>query len=151
MSIHYVVLVGLSLLLVACSTPTFPELGARGQDNTDTGVRYLLGRGVPQDDTKAFYYFNKAAYAGDAFAQNEVAYMYAAGKGVPRDFHKAFVNYEKAAKQGLSSAQYSLALMYHHGLGTAKDAAKAHYWFKRSADLGFKPAIKALEKFGPTT
>lgn len=147
MSIRYIfVVVGLSVLFSACSTPKFPETNTTGNSTTDLGARYLTGRGVAQDDNKAFYYFNQAAQANDPFAQNEVAYMYAAGKGVARDLHKAFLYYEKAANHGLASAQYSLGLMYRHGLGTTKNKALAHQWFKRSAGNGFMPAIKALQK-----
>jgi uncharacterized protein len=149
MSIQKLILiVGLSVLFAGCSTGGYfsdnlPLSGAGGP--TKMGVRYLLGRGVVQNDAKAFYYFNKAANEGDPFAQNEVAYMYAAGKGTTRDDRKALVWYEKAANHGLSSAQYNLGLMYLHGLGTAPNKALAMHWFQQSAAHGFEPARKALK------
>lgn len=143
------VFTGLSMLLAACSTNNYLAANSPAySDNSprNVGVRHLLGRGVMQDDEKAFYYFNKAANQGDALAQNEVAYLYAAGKGTQRNSEKAFHWYKKAADQGLASAQYSLGLMYLRGVGTAEDKAVALSWFKKSAELGFEPAQFALKK-----
>lgn len=145
MSIRKAVLVmGLSVLLGGCSTGGYLGDGF-GSSPSKLGVRYLLGRGVPQNDQKAFYYFNQAAEAGDPLAQNEVAYLYAAGKGTPRNYPKALFWYEKAANHGLASAAYNLGLMYLHGLGTPANKAKATEWFKVSAAKGFEPAREALK------
>lgn len=140
-------ILGLSVLLAACSTNNYLAANSRAySDNSkgNMGVRYLLGRGVKQDNEKAFYYFNKAAAEGDVLAQNEVAYLYAAGKGVPRNNTLAFHWYKKAAAHGLASAQYNLGLMYLHGLGTEKNASLAMESFKKSAAHGFEPAHIAL-------
>jgi hypothetical protein len=139
--------VGLSVLLVACSTGRLGQLQSTGNPTSDRGVNYLLGRGVAQDDAKAFYYFQKAANEDDAFAQNEVAYMYAAGKGTKKNYAKAFMYYQKAANHGLATAQYSLAIMYLQGLGTERDQEKGLMWLKRSASAGFEPAQIALKKY----
>lgn len=142
-------LMGLSVLFTGCSTNNYlAQNSAAYSDNSprNMGVRYLLGRGVEQDDKKAFSYFNKAALQGDALAQNEIAYMYAAGKGTPKNNAMAFSWYKKAAEQNLASAQYSLGLMYLRGVGTAPNKAAAITWFKKSAALGFEPARTALTK-----
>jgi len=150
MSAHKIlVFIGLSMLLAACSTNNYLASNSPAySDNNprNVGVRYLLGRGVKQDDEKAFYYFNKAANQGDALAQNEVAYLHAAGKGTPRNSEQAFQWYKKAADQGLASAQYSLGLMYLRGVGTNQDKTLALSWFKKSAEHGFEPAQFALQK-----
>lgn len=140
-------LVGLSMLFAGCSTSNY--LGNNSSAYSDNspksmGVRYLLGRGVEQNDEKAFYYFNKAAEENDPFAQNELAYMYAAGKGTQKSYKKAFSWYHKAAEHGLASAQYNLGLMYLRGLGTAPNKALAKEWFTKSAAHGFEPARMAL-------
>ena len=143
MSIRKLLLVGLSVLLAACSTGRSSD-DARHESATDTGLRYLLGRGAPRNDAKAFYYFHQAANENDPFAQNEVAYMYATGKGTKRDYGMAFKYYQLAAGHGLASAQYNLGLLYWHGLGTPQDKNLAMNWFRKSAAHGFEPAKKML-------
>lgn len=138
---------GLSVLLAACSTGRVTNTNDHYVQGTPTqmGVRYLLGRGVPQDDHKAFTYFSQAG--DDALAQNELAYMYATGKGTDQDYKKAFSYYKMAAEQGLSSAQYSLGLFYWRGLGTEQNKTLALEWFTKSAEQGFEPAKRALKKY----
>lgn len=120
----------------------------QSESPTEKGTRYLLGRGVPQSDTKAFEYFLIAADQDDPQAQNEVAYMYAAGKGTPRDYVNAFEYYQKAANQGMPSAEYNLGLLYEHGLGTAKNTAIACQFFQKAAQRGFEPARQRLLESG---
>ena len=81
-------LMGLSMLFAGCSTSNYYGNNSSAYSDSSPksmGVRYLLGRGVEQNNEKAFYYFSKAADQNDPFAQNEVAYMYAAGKGTARN------------------------------------------------------------------
>lgn len=137
------VLVGLCVLFSGCST--IGDLsGLNHETTTDKGMRYLLGRGVTQSDSKAFAYFTRAANEGDVFAQNELGYLYAAGKGTPRNYQQALFWYQKAANHGLASAQYNLGLMYLHGLGTVPNKELAQQWFQKAAAHGFEPARQAL-------
>lgn len=144
-----IVLAGMVLMLTSCATDKYGETfyGFSSTSNTDIGVKYLLGRGVKQDNKKAFYYFSQGAAKGDPIAQNELGYMYAAGKGTPRNYGKAFVYYHQAASHGLASAQYNLGLLYLRGLGTPANKAKALEWFKKSADAGFEPAKIAVTRY----
>jgi len=112
------------------------------------GMRYLLGRGVPKDDNKAFENFLIAANEDDALAQNQVAYMYAAGQGTTQNYEKAFEYYQKAANHGLASAQYNLGLLYEHGLGAAPNKAVACSFFQKAAANGFEPAKRKLPACG---
>lgn len=143
-------LITLCLLFTGCATQHYEGLDVlstkEGDSTTLMGVRYLLGRGVKQDDERAFYYFNKAAADGNPFAQNEVAYLYAAGKGTPRDYTKAFAWYKEAAENGLVSAQYNLGLFYLYGLGTKANKSLAKQWIKKAATRGFAPARLTLAK-----
>lgn len=142
-------LTGLCMLIASCSTGKYVGYGMQNANETtaDKGARYLLGRGVPQSNEKAFYYFNKAANEEDPFAQNEVAYMYAAGKGTPQNYAKAFSYYQRAANHGLASAQYNLGLMYWYGLGTEPNKTLARVWFDKSAAHKFEPAKQALVRY----
>lgn len=137
--------------LVGCATPRYmgnSDNAAAFEKESDTklGVRYLLGRGVPQSDERAFSYFLAGARDNDPFAQNEVAYLYASGKGTERDDEKAFEYYQKAANHGLASAQYNLGLFYQQGIGVEKNDTMAANWFEKSSAHGFEPAKKALAK-----
>ena len=142
-----------SLLLASCATaPRYAgnstdAQAVKKESDGELGVRYLLGRGVPQNDQLAFKYFLSAAKDDDAFAQNEVAYLYAAGKGTEQDFVKAFEYYQKAANHGLASAQYNLGLLYATGKGVVANQEQALHWFKVASDHGFEPAKRALKKY----
>lgn len=138
----------LSIFVTACSSGfnanNLQTADRAGGTNTQKGISYLMGRGVQQNDEKAFYYFSQAANANDVTAQNEVAYMYAAGKGTPQDYKAAFDWYQKAAEKGLASAQYNLGMLYQYGLGTDKNMKLANEWYQKSAASGFEPAKLAL-------
>lgn len=136
-------------LLTACANRdagSYTQGVAYAQSSSDMGVNYLLGRGVRQNNRKAFAYFRKAADEDDVFAQNEVAYMYAAGVGIARNYKKAFEYYKRAANHDLASAQFNLGLLYAKGLGTETNKAQAREWFQKSAAHGFEPAQVALKQ-----
>lgn len=143
-------LAGLCALFTGCSTGgLYSQNGQYANEGTGPsrmGVRYLLGRGVEQNNEKAFNYFSQAANSGDVMAQNEIAYMYAAGKGTPRNYTKSLYWYNKAANHGLASAQYNLGLMYYYGMGTPVNKPVANDWFKKSAAHGFEPAAQMLKR-----
>jgi len=139
-------------LIVSCASNRNinpPNSAAKKATASEMGVQYLLGRGVPQDDSKAFHYFSQAANDDeDPLAQNELAYLYMSGKGTTKDDKKSFYYYQKAANQGLASAQYNLAILYQNGIGTEPNQALAKEWLEKSAAHGFEPARKALSQFG---
>ncbi len=60
---------------------------AEAQDNL--GAMYANSQGVPQDHTKAAYWFRKAVAQGGADAQCNLRVMYAKGQGVPQDYIQA--------------------------------------------------------------
>lgn len=145
----WVFFIGATLLLVGCATTGQEGNMAsmfRSESSTDLGVRYLLGRGVPRNESKAFHYFSQGANEDDPFAENELAYMYASGKGTSQNDAKALYWYQQAANHGLASAQYNLGLMYLHGLGTAPSRTLALKWFQKSAAHGFEPARDTLAR-----
>jgi len=150
---NVMLIVGVMLGMTGCvSTQSDMSVGntpyALANDNenpTKMGVRYLLGRGVPQNDREAFAYFKEAANEDDdPFAENELGYLYAAGKGTARDNAKAFHYYQLAANHGLSSAEYNLGFFYANGIGTEQNLTLAKQWYEKSASRGFEPAKRAL-------
>ena len=65
---------------------------------------YMEGKGVKQDQKKAFELFQKAASMGDNSAQVNVAVLYAWGEGITHDKMKAYDNFKKALISGKSEA-----------------------------------------------
>lgn len=73
---------------------------------------YLGAEGVPQDEKKAFFWFEKSANQGDRNAQYYMGACYSLGKGVKKDISQSFYWLEKSAEQGHPDAQYNLACLY---------------------------------------
>ncbi len=63
-------------------------------------VRYHNGEGVPQDDTQAMKWFERAAEQGHVDAQSRLGAYYWAGRGVPEDLSKAYYWSAIATAQG---------------------------------------------------
>ncbi|KAF9536835.1 hypothetical protein EC957_009583, partial [Mortierella hygrophila] len=103
---------------------------------SNIGVMYDEGKGVPQDFAKAMEWFRMAADQGDARAQSNIGVMYDEGNGVPQDFAKAMEWYRMAADQGDARAQYNISVMYHLGKGVPQDFAKAMEWLRMPAEQG---------------
>lgn len=112
------------------------------------GENYEKGFDVEVDYEKAFYYYEKAAKAGDPMALNKLGNMYAKGNGCTKDVYKAAAYYLKAAKKGNKYAQHNIAFCYWDGNGVEKNHEKAIMWMRLSAEQGYDDAIKALIIFG---
>ena len=82
---------------------------------TNLGVMYNNGQGVPKDFAEAAKWYRKAADQGRATAQNNLGSMYRNGEGVPQSDAEAMRWYRKAADQGHASAQFNLGFMYDKG------------------------------------
>ena len=79
---------------------------------------YLRGQGVPQDEVKAFQFFEDASKEGCDIAQLELGVMYANGEGMNEaNYEKAAYWFEQAAIQGNARAQYFLGRLYKNGFG----------------------------------
>ncbi len=65
----------------------FRPLAEQGNAHAQTnlGVMYRKGLGVPQDYARAMGWYRKAAEQGYATAQFFLGFMYDAGRGVPQD------------------------------------------------------------------
>ncbi|MEK7760113.1 MAG: tetratricopeptide repeat protein [Nitrospirota bacterium] len=102
---------------------------------TNLGLLYYYGRGVPRDYKKAREWFEKAAAQGDADAQYNLGVLYDFGKGVPQDFSTARHWYEQAATQGHAGAQNNLGGLYEFGHGVKQDSVRAFMWYNVAASL----------------
>ena len=67
---------------------------------TNLGLLYYYGRGVPRDYTKAREWFEKAAAQGDADAHYNLGVLYDFEKGVPQDFSRRGTGMSKPLRRG---------------------------------------------------
>ena len=115
-------------------TPLAEQGNAYAQSNL--GLMYAKGQGVPQDYKTAVKWYRLAAEQGNAAAQHNLGLMYAKGYGVPQDYKTAVKWWKLAAKQGYARAQSNLGLMYEKGLGVQQDYVRAHMWYNIAASSG---------------
>jgi TPR repeat protein len=116
----------------------------------EQGEIFYFGKfGQTVDYERAYPFLLKAAEAGDAVAQNNIAVMFHFGKGVTLDEAKAAEWYRKAALQGNAKAQSGLG----HLLGpNSQDKGKrieSLTWLTVAQRLGEITAIKTLENVLP--
>lgn len=105
---------------------------------------YALGSDfVGQDMAEARKWFERAAEAGDADSQYQVATFYLTGSGGPRDVDKASQWFERAlgimmakAKHNDAKAAFWVGQMYFNGWGAKADDKVAFEYFLRAAQLG---------------
>jgi exopolysaccharide production negative regulator len=123
------------------------------------GHLYRLGRGVQQDDAKAFSYYGRVA---DTFDSNEsdpnrlrimidalvrVGDYYRMGSkaaGIGRDFDRAGRIYRLAATYGHPAAQYALGVMAIRGQGRKAQPAQGLRWLLTAARKRYAPAEAML-------
>ena len=106
---------------------------------SNLGVMYSEGHGVPQDYAEAVKWYRKAADQGNAPAQYGLGLMYDEGHGVPQDYAEAMKWYRKAADQGDALAQNNLGLMYGRGQGVPQDNQEAVRLLQLAAAQGKVP------------
>ena len=92
----------------------------------------------------------KAAEAGDASAQYQLAFCFAKGRGVEKDDEAAVAWFQKAAATGNVGAQFHLAGRYAYGVGVTKSEAEALRLYSLAAAGGDTQAAKALRLIGIT-
>ena len=96
---------------------------------SNLGVMYANGQGVPQNHAEAVKWFRLAADQGYANAQYNLGLMYDNGQGVTQNHAEAVKWYRLAADQGYANAQYNLGLIYYTGQGVPQNHVQAHKWF----------------------
>ena len=119
------------------------EQGDAGAQS-NLGVMYESGRGVPQDETEAVRWFRLAAEQGFAQAQSNLGAMYETGRGVPQDETEAVRWFRLAAEQGHAAAQSNLGAMYETGRGVPQDETEAVRWYRLAAEQGHVAAQSNL-------
>jgi localization factor PodJL len=102
-------------------------------------TRYLNGeQGVPQDEARAAYWYERAAAQGLAPAQYRLGTLFERGRGVARDLGAALAWYERAASLGNVKAMHNAAVLAASTEGQQADYGKAYRWFSLGAAHGLK-------------
>ena len=85
----------------------FKPLAEQGDtwSQSNLGLMYANGEGVPKDDAKAAHWTRKAAEQGYVIAQSNLGIIYATGEGVPENNVKAYAWCSIAATQGHKKAK----------------------------------------------
>ena len=97
---------------------------------------YDEGKFVAKDDSKAAYWFRKAAEAGRPHSQWRLGVMLDSGEGVAPDPGEAFALFSRSAAQNYRNAFTSLGVMHALGRGTPEDFVKSRYWYEKAARAG---------------
>jgi uncharacterized protein len=96
---------------------------------------------------EAVEWIRRAADAGYAKAQAELANVFERGELAPRDFAAAFQWYEKAVASGDGDAMVGLGNMYLGARHVARDAERAITYFERASAIGHAEGMAKLAFF----
>ncbi|MCB1722498.1 MAG: sel1 repeat family protein [Gammaproteobacteria bacterium] len=111
------------------------------------GAAYDNGSGgLALDPVLAVQWYRRAAEAGLAEAQFNLAHCLATGSGTARDDVAALEWMQRAAEQGLASAQYLAGVMRVEGIGAPADRAQALQWLEKASANGNLDATTLLER-----
>lgn len=108
--------------------------------NYRTGLKYLNGDGVPQDNDEAAHYLGLAAEQGHAEAQFLLGISYALPETGASNDEEAVKWFHRAAEQGHARARYQLGEAYFNGRGVARDPHWAALWYGAAAEQGHREA-----------
>ena len=114
---------------------------------TDLGVMYFNGDGLPKDDVEAAKWFRKASERGYPAGQVMLRVMCSNSEEVPKDTREAVKWFRKAAEQGHTEAQYSLGILYDQGVGVPEDDREAVKWYRKAAEQGHAESQSTLGYF----
>ncbi|HZE68849.1 MAG TPA: tetratricopeptide repeat protein [Pyrinomonadaceae bacterium] len=95
---------------------------------SNLGVLYRDGRGVPRNEEEVVKLFRLAAGQGLSEGQYNLGVSYDEARGVTRNYAEAVKWYQLAAAQGMAQAQYNLAASYANGQGVATNYVQSYVW-----------------------
>lgn len=139
-------LLGLSIATCSSAPPRDARDIDTGHYNIELARMYMEGKGVPRDDTKAFYLLSNASVAGDIDAKELLGRLYAEGRGVPRDDELATNLFRNAVDGGNVAALSDLGQMIETGRGTPADPDAALGYYERGMDAGDPKARKSYQR-----
>ncbi|MEH6552394.1 MAG: tetratricopeptide repeat protein [Pseudomonadales bacterium] len=126
--------------------PIYEKLALAGDVDaqSDLGIMYAQGYGVPKNINEAVKWWTKAADMGQNKAQGYLGGIYSSETSGLLNYKKAFKYYSLSAKQNDAISQSILGFMYAEGQGVEKDINKAIELWHKSAKAGNEDAIKNL-------
>ncbi len=111
-------------------------LSGNAAAQSNMGLAYRTGNGVPKSDEEAIKWDRKSANQGYKYAQYDLGRAYQNGRGVPKNDKEALKWYRKAAVQGYPKAQFSVGYFYSVGRGVPQDYKQAAQWYRKAALQG---------------
>jgi TPR repeat protein len=114
--------------------PLADEGHAAAQSNL--GVIYYQGQGVPADPAEGVKWYKLAAAQKYPDALYNLGVAHAEGKGVEKNGREALRWYREAAQAGYEPAQFILGEIYSQGIGVEADDAEATKWYTAAANQG---------------
>lgn len=109
-----------------------------------TGINFQLGRGIKINQTRAAYWYSKAAEKGHPDSMNNLGLMYQFGNGVRQSYFDAVNWFRKAIEKGSGDAYSNLGYMYEHSLGVERDLEQAIQNYKNAIEKGVAQAMYNL-------
>ena len=111
---------------------------------TNVGLMYSQGQGVPQDAAEAFKWYRMAAMQNYIDAEYNLALLYRDGKGVGPNIDEAIRWFQHAAEKGHLRAQLRLGDIHFKGMGVEADSREAIKWYEAAAKKDEPEAQLAL-------
>jgi TPR repeat protein len=129
------------------STPSTPPSG-ESRDQASAPANDIFQQGAKLykagDYAAALPYFQRAAQAGNPWAELQIGYQYEFGEGVARNYGEAVRWYLRSAQHGNARGQKNLGNMYEQGWGVGEDWVAAAGWYQKSAAQGWVNGQYAL-------
>jgi uncharacterized protein len=120
--------------------------GNSAEAQNELGIFYLSGKLPAVDGPAGVAWLTRAAQAGYAQAQNNLATLFERGTaGVPQNMQNAAQLYLLAANQGNGPATLALARILADGVGTKPDFVKAWCFASLAQERGVDDAKKYVE------
>jgi serine/threonine protein kinase len=108
------------------------------------GDIYSTGSLVPQDESEAEHWYQRASDAGNVQGMLDLGGMYLLGTGVAKDEKAAASWFRQAVDLGNPSAMFDLGLLYENGRGVPKNLKTALDLYRQAAAAGNEEAKRRL-------
>ncbi|MCX7984928.1 MAG: sel1 repeat family protein [Bacteroidetes bacterium] len=112
----------------------------------DLGIRYLLGKGLPADTTKAVYWLMRAAENKLPLAHYNLGILHLHGIGVPWNPFDAYKHFQYAAEEEIPEALFAMGILTSENFIVPRNWPKTFQYIKRAAELGYEDAHEALKE-----
>ena len=123
-------------LLMASLSLTFLPSRPYAEFFTYLGESYLYGKGLPQNNEKAVYWFARSARAGMREGEYFLGLMLLEGRGIPPNGSLGTDWIIESAQQGYIPAELALGKLLVEGKQLSVNYEKALYWYRKAADAG---------------